>query len=575
MADERDEIRQRVSIVDLVGQRVSLKKRGKRWEGLCPFHDDKNPSFTVSDDTGTYRCWACGAWGDVFDWVMKTQNVDFPEALALLAQQAGIELPSRGQKRPPGERETQDRIMAEAVSYFKESLSKHRPPLDYCASRGLTQKVLDAWDIGFAPAVDAGLAERLAAKKLGLPVAKDLYVVAQDGGGGYFDRFKGRLMFPIRDERGKLVAFGGRILGEGQPKYINSGDTPLFKKKRVLYGLFQARDSLSKGEPAVLVEGYLDVIACHVAGIESAVASLGTALTEDQAKLLRRFTEEVVILYDGDEAGLKAAESGCAVLAEAGLRVSVCDLPPGQDPDSVVKTRGPSGLEEALAAAVEPIVFRVSLVERRIRPDSQEFWPSIYRVLATSDNPSLVERMATILAGKYLPHQSSTNAVSTLLNEVRRLRSGKRTTSARASSAKPTPPKQLAMSQAEIGVLHAFVEEPFRELAYAGLRLEALWFSAAAKECRAAILETFPERPPSGPPKDWIHAIEPDETRRTLTDIAAREESINEPYLVGCVAKLELQAEQRRIDELKTREVGDERLQAIMEKLVSIKSPRE
>lgn len=575
MADERDEIRHRVNIVDLVGQRVSLKKRGKRWEGLCPFHDDKHPSFTVSEDTGTYRCWACGAWGDIFDWVMKTQNVDFAEALALLAQQAGVELRSRGQKKPPGERETQDRIMAEAVAYFKENLSRHRPALDYCASRGLTQKVLEAWDIGFAPAVDAGLAERLAAKKLGLPLAKDLYVVAQDGTGGYFDRFKGRLMFPIRDERGKWVAFGGRILGDGQPKYINSGDTPLFKKKRVLYGLFQARDALSQGKPAVLVEGYLDVIACHVAGVDSAVASLGTALTEDQAKLLRRFTEEVVILYDGDEAGLKAAESGCAVLAEAGLRVSVCDLPPGQDPDSLVKARGPTGLDEALAAAVEPIVFRVSLVERRVHPDSQEFWPSIYRVLATSDNPSLVERMATILAGKYLPHQSSTQAVSTLLNEVRRLRSGKKPVQRQAASTKPTLPKQPSMSQAEIGVLHAFVEEPLRERAYSSLKRESLWFSAAAQECRAAILDAFPERPPSGPPREWMHAIESDDHRRALTDIAAREETVNERYLDGCVAKLETQAEQRRIDELKSGQEGDERLQAIMEKLATIKTPRE
>ncbi|MFQ3677909.1 MAG: DNA primase, partial [Fimbriimonadaceae bacterium] len=299
MAGEREEIRARISIVELVGQRVSLKRTGKDWKGLCPFHPDKNPSFSVSETTGRYRCWSCGETGDVFSWVMKTQNVDFPEALEILARQAGVELTPRAGAPDHSLRVRQLAAMEEALKFFREQLVRSREALGYVERRGLDQEILDAWEIGYAPADGSPLSRRLGKAGFPLEMCRDLFLVDQSGS-GYRDKFFNRLMFPIRNERGELVAFGGRVLGDGHPKYINSGDTPIFRKSRVLYGMFRAREAMRRRRHAVLVEGYLDVIACHRAGVDTAVASLGTALAEEHAQLLRRWVDEVTIFYDGD-----------------------------------------------------------------------------------------------------------------------------------------------------------------------------------------------------------------------------------------------------------------------------------
>lgn len=278
MTDEREEVRSRTDIVDLVSQRVVLKRVGKHYSGLCPFHDDKHPSFSVDAQSGRYRCWSCNESGDVFTWVMKTENLDFTEALKFLALRAGIALSGQTKGLPKGERELLDQAMGQALSYFQEQLHTNSAAADYCQRRDLSPEVLAAWNIGFAPDSNQGLAVRL--KRLGLPlsICRDLFLVEQDASGGYYDRFRNRLMFPIFDERSRLVAFGGRLLGAGQPKYINSSDTPLYRKGKVLYGLAAARETLIRTRQAVLVEGYLDVIACHRSGITAAVASLGTAL---------------------------------------------------------------------------------------------------------------------------------------------------------------------------------------------------------------------------------------------------------------------------------------------------------
>ncbi|RYG41951.1 DNA primase, partial [bacterium] len=319
--DPRDEIRRRVDIVDLVGREVPLKKRGKNWLGLCPFHADKNPSFNVSPETGRYKCFACGAGGDVFTWVMERRNVDFPEALQLLAREANVILPERTGPREP--KVDHNSAMETALAYFREQFERSPLAREYVAGRGMDEATIKTWEMGYAPNVGEALAMYLKRAGISLAVAKEAFLVDEDAGGGYFDKFRGRLMFPIRDERGQLVAFGGRLLTTGHPKYINSGDTPIYRKSRVLYGLNRAREPLGKSRRAVLCEGYLDVIACHRAGVETAVASLGTALAEDQAKLLKRWSDEVVILYDSDDAGRKAALRATDVLVAAGLRVRV------------------------------------------------------------------------------------------------------------------------------------------------------------------------------------------------------------------------------------------------------------
>ncbi|MCH8980224.1 MAG: DNA primase, partial [Armatimonadetes bacterium] len=277
MADERELVRSRIDILDLVGQRVRLKRSGKNWTGLCPFHEDRNPSFSVSPDIGRYKCWSCDASGDVFTWVMETQGVEFREALEILAKQAGVEL-TRGSRQDHTRRRRMTDAMAVALDFFRDQLQVSQRAREYCKGRGLDDDTLARWDIGYAPDLGEALAAELKKKGCKLSECRELFLVDGNEQIGYGDRFRGRVIFPIRDDQGNLIAFGGRIIGDGRPKYINSSDTPLFSKSRTLYGMHRARDTVRKLRRAVVVEGYLDVIACHRAGVTNAVATLGTSL---------------------------------------------------------------------------------------------------------------------------------------------------------------------------------------------------------------------------------------------------------------------------------------------------------
>ena len=433
MADERDEIRARIDIVDLIGSRVALKRSGKSYLGLCPFHDDKRPSFRVSPDTGRYKCFACGEAGDAFTWVMKTQNVEFGEAIRILAERAGVTL-SRGRPEAPTERARRRAMMQEALTFFQEALGRAPEAQKFCAARGLDAESIARWEIGYAPSEDGSLATRLQKAGFSLAEGKDLFLVERDSVGGYYDKFRGRVMFPIRDERGELCAFGGRVLGDGHPKYINSGDTPLYRKGRVLYGMFQARDAISASRKAVLVEGYLDVIACQVAGVNNTVASLGTALSEDHAKLLGRWCDQVTVLYDADEAGRKAAVRAAQVLEGSGLEAGVAELPAGEDPDSILRSSGPAGLLGAVSAAISPIQFQIRLLADKLGTESAEFWKEAVRVLAGAKSRLELDEQAERLAALY-PGSRDRNAVRQSLREdaLRFQQSGEKT----AASAAP------------------------------------------------------------------------------------------------------------------------------------------
>lgn len=381
MADEIGEIRARINIVDLVGQSVALKRSGNRYQGLCPFHEDKNPSFSVTPETGRYVCWACGEKGDVFNWVMKTRNIEFKEALQLLAEQAGVTLKTQ-KPEDRSIRMTQRSAMDAAQKLFREQLGKSPAAKAYCASRGLTQEILDKWEIGYAP--DDGQALTISLKKQGFRLAecKQLFLVDGDDNQGYREKFRGRLIFPIRDERGDLVAFGGRALGDAQPKYINSSDTPLYKKGKVLYAMNIAKEAMRDEKTAVLTEGYMDVIACHAAGVKTAIASLGTALTSDQAKLLKRWCDAVTVLYDSDSAGQKASAKAIDIFSAEGLRVRVAAVPEGKDPDTLLKSAGPAAVRKAATAGLTPLEYRIHAIEKEHSSDSEEFWSMAVAAIA-------------------------------------------------------------------------------------------------------------------------------------------------------------------------------------------------
>lgn len=420
MSDEREAIRQRVSLVDLVGQRVPLKKSGRDWKGLCPFHDDTNPSFTVSDKIQRYKCWSCGASGDIFNWVMETQKVDFPQALEILAKEAGITLAPRSKTADPNKRLNQDGAMTAALKFFREQISKSDAAREYIKDRQLAPDTLTHWEIGFAPAVDGILAQHL--QKLGFSLAecRDLFLVEKDSSGGYYDRFKSRLMFPIRDERGKLVAFGGRIVGEGIPKYINSSDTPLYSKSRVLYGMHHAKDHIAQADRAILVEGYTDVIACHTAELRNTVATLGTSLAEDHVKLLKRWCSNVTILYDADEAGQKAADRAIGLLQAADINVAIATMPGGEDPDTLLRSKGAQAVRDAVSQQFAPIEFRLNSLRERSQPSQDSFWKEAVTILRKASNELELEKYLMPLASVYPGVKDKAAARRALLAMVKR-----------------------------------------------------------------------------------------------------------------------------------------------------------
>ncbi len=358
--DKIAEIRERASLREVISRYVALKPSGRNFLGLCPFHAEKTPSFSVSDERGFFHCFGCGASGDVFKFLMQLENLTFPETLERLARDFGIELP-----RHPADtrrREGRDRLLQvneAAAEFFQRCLWKEpsgEVARAYLRKREITETTARTFGLGYAPS--EGLARTVESARHSLADAESLGLVAKSQRGGWYDRFRGRLMFPITDLGGSVIAFGGRVIAEsheGQPKYLNSPESALFQKRRSLFGLAAAREAIRKAERAIVVEGYIDAIALAQAGIGNVVAPLGTALTEEQVKLLRRFTDNMIVLFDGDAAGASAALRSFTVFAEVGLFADVAFLPEGQDPDSFVRSAGREAAEKLLGGA-SPLV---------------------------------------------------------------------------------------------------------------------------------------------------------------------------------------------------------------------------
>ena len=366
-----DELRARVAVSTVVGRRVKLTRAGREMKGCCPFHNEKTPSFYVNDDKAFYHCFGCGVHGDVVRFMVEQEGLSFRDAVAALAGEAGLAMPVESAASREREREQAGLhdATAAAAAWFAEQLAGARPPRDYLATRGIDPQTAAAFALGFAS--DSRTALKTALKDLGEPLLVEaglLVVPEADGssrGGPSYDRFRGRLMFPIRDPRGRVIAFGGRIMGDGQPKYLNSPDTPLFDKGRTLYNLDKAGPAARKAGRCLVVEGYMDVIALAQAGIAEVVAPLGTALTEMQLQLLWRVAPEPTLCFDGDAAGQRAAARAALralPLLEPGRSLRFATLPAGQDPDDLVRTGGVAAIE-ALCAAAEPLVDRLWKME--------------------------------------------------------------------------------------------------------------------------------------------------------------------------------------------------------------------
>jgi len=364
--DTLREIESRADIVGLIGRYVELKPAGRNHKGLCPFHDEKTPSFNVSPDRGTFHCFGCETGGGIFKFLMLHENLTFPEAVRQIAAEVGVEIPETTGNREQASRG--EKIFAAlklAQECYRREFAGPRGEAgrSYLASRGLDQETIDAFGLGYVPeawdTVESALRKARIPAEIGVEAG---LLVARSSGGGHYDRLRDRVVFPIQDVRGRIIAFGGRALSkDDQAKYMNTSESPVFHKRRSFYGLPAALEQIRRAKRAIICEGYFDAIALSCAGMGEALATCGTALTEDHSKELVRRTQQVSLLFDGDEPGQKAMERGLSVLLPQGLRVRAVTLPEGQDPDDFLNARGP----EALRALVDAAPAALDLVIRR------------------------------------------------------------------------------------------------------------------------------------------------------------------------------------------------------------------
>lgn len=352
-----EEVRTRADIVEVIGAHVRLRRTGRNFTGLCPFHDEKTPSFSVNSERGFFHCFGCGVGGTVFDFVMRHEGLTFPEALESLARRFGVNLPQP--EAGPAARASQNERNAllaanqTAAEFYAHVLWKSAEggvAREYLKARGITDETAHTFMLGFAPARPANLAASLHKRGL-VDAGLKLGLLKRDERGAPYDMFRARLMFPIRDPQGRVIAFGGRVIDDRLPKYINSAESSLYSKARTVYGLYEARAIITKADRAIIVEGYIDTIALAQAGFKETIASLGTSLTVEQLRLLTRYTRNLIACFDGDAAGRKASMRALEVFLDAGLLGRGAFIPSGFDPDTLVRNRGAQAFSEVLESS--------------------------------------------------------------------------------------------------------------------------------------------------------------------------------------------------------------------------------
>ena len=371
-----EEVRMKNDIVDVISGYVKLQKKGSSYFGLCPFHNEKSPSFSVSRQKQMYYCFGCGAGGNVFTFLMEYENYTFIEAVEYLAERSGVELPkaeySREAKERAGLKASLLEINKAAAQYFYVQLKSEqgKAGYTYLRERRLSDETIRAFGLGYSNKYSDDLYRYLRSKGYPEEMIRQAGLISIDEKHGVYDKFWNRVMFPIMDVNSRVIGFGGRVMGDAKPKYLNSPETPIFDKSRNLYGLNRARSS--RKPYFLLCEGYMDVIAMHQAGFTNAVASLGTALTAGHASLIRRYVQEVYLTYDSDEAGTKAALRAVPILREAGISAKVIRMDPYKDPDEFIKNLGAEEFEQRIEGAKNGFMFTLEILEREYHMDSPE-----------------------------------------------------------------------------------------------------------------------------------------------------------------------------------------------------------
>lgn len=400
-----DEIKSRCNIVDVIGRVVTLKKAGSSYKGLCPFHNEKTPSFSVDEGRQSYKCFGCGEGGDVISFVQKYYNLDFMDAMEMLARDYGIELKKGGQ----GNRYTKEyyEINRQAAIFFFNAFRKGpNPAYEYMRGRGISDETLHTFGIGYADDAWTSLTDHLVNQ--GYEPSKLVDVgLASEKNGRYYDKFRGRVMFPIINTGGKIIGFGGRIISDGEPKYLNSRESAAFQKKNNLYGLNITKDYVKKEDRIILVEGYMDVISLFQAGIRNVSASLGTALTDNQARLIKRYTSNVILSYDADNAGQNAALRGLDILYGEDLRAKVLIVTDGKDPDEFIKAQGRNAY---LALADEALSYGDFKLQKAA--EKYDLSDAEQKLLYIRDALEILRKMKPVEADMYLGRLSKETGIS-------------------------------------------------------------------------------------------------------------------------------------------------------------------
>ena len=403
-----DEIQNKVDIVEVISAYVSLKKSGRNYKGLCPFHHEKTPSFMVSQDKQIYHCFGCGACGNAFGFLMRQERLEFPEAVRMLAEKAGVRLPSSSyaDKASSSVGHKLYEINDLACSFYQANLANDKDAGEYLKSRGIGQEAIKLFRLGIAPKAWDGLLGFLRAKGISQEMIEKAGLIIPNDRGGYYDRFRGRITFPIFDIRSRILGFGGRVMDSTVPKYINSPETFIYSKGRNLYGFNFSKEYIKKADYAIVVEGYLDFIVPFQSGVRNIVATLGTALTDEQVRLLKRFAKTCVAVYDPDEACTSASLRNLDIFIKEGMGVYIAALKKGYDPDSFIRNFGVEGFNQVIKEAKNLFDYKLELLRQRFNPGdihgkveiAQEMLPTIARIENAILQSSLIKRLAEALS---------------------------------------------------------------------------------------------------------------------------------------------------------------------------------
>lgn len=420
-----DKLRMASDIVDVIGQYIPLKKKGRNFWGCCPFHHEKTPSFSVAPDKGFFYCFGCQSGGNIFTFLMKVENISFADAAKVLAQKLNIPLPE--QKKSARdiaiEQEKRElyRINELAKDFFYACLTKTRygrAAQEYLKLRGITEAVIEQFQIGFSPPGWDKLLNGFRAKGIAVADIQKAGLIIEKPSGGSYDRFRSRIMFPISDEHGKVIGFGGRVLDDSQPKYLNSPETTIFNKRYLLYGLHAAKQNIRSLRQVVVVEGYLDAITAHAAGIINVVASLGTAFTVNQARILMKYADEIIFAYDSDAAGQIATLRALEIVRSLGVRVRVVSIPEGKDPDEFIRKQGADAFRKLIDSASNLLEYQVEQAFKAVDYSNLEGKITVVNrlvpALAAADNAVEVNAHITRIAQRLMIDETSIRA------EVRR-----------------------------------------------------------------------------------------------------------------------------------------------------------